>query len=40
MEVVSAAPEDVFVPTRKRWYGVEVSSDGASRLVLQRSMAH
>ena len=35
---VSAAPEDALVPTRKRWQGVEGSSDGASGFVLQRSM--
>ena len=38
MEVVSVAPEDALVPTRKRWQGVEGSFDGASGCVLQRSM--
>ena len=31
-------PRMFLVPTRKRWQGVELSSDGASRFVLQRSM--
>ena len=38
MEVVPVAPEDALVLTRKRWQGVEGSSDGASGFVLQRSM--
>ena len=38
MKVVSVALEDALVPTRKRWQGVEGSSDGASGFVLERSM--